>query len=230
MRYSAATLLLCVVLVGCGSEQDGSSVSGAATDHLLGRWASSDAYGVAILETQADLRCSLSIWSYEERTQLTSSRCLASPGDARAWSDEQKESAGWRFSEVYYLTVAMKEETHTLKAAVFVHPYESPVMTIQEEGDEIVGDFWTKLRNPRGMLAAGIGLSPELSAKQKACVIEGIEAEASDDVLDVLFEIYPDRFNFDWEAHWDAVAFAEYLESECGVEQGLVDLVDQQMY
>lgn len=232
MRGLIIAVLLGANLIGCDSlsSNNGTGQATQQSDLLAGRWASGDSGGVAMLSTGSDLRCELSVWNYVEESQITSDRCLASPGDSRLWANAQMESVGWRFQEVYYLTVEIKNEKHLLKAAIYKHPYEGSVMTISEDGEEFVGDFWTRVRSPRGMLAAGIGLSPELSKAQRACVIEGVEAEASDDVLDVIFEIYPDRFNFDWQAHWDALAFTEYLSEECGVDGSLVDMIDEGMY
>lgn len=188
---------------------------------IEGRWGAEARDGfVFILTTSADLKCSFGRWLDSEKDEYP---CLIKETEANgSLIGAGAKEYGWRQAETYDIALGPNAQS-VLQAYIYDHPTEGSILWLEEDGEDVFEDVWRKLPNPRMMMLSGIGIDPSLSKKQRQCIIEVIDNKVSDEVLDLIFDIYPDRFEDDWEVFAEAIGFGMYLDEVCLVDPKELD-------
>lgn len=188
---------------------------------IEGRWGAEAGDGfVFILTTSADLECSFDRWLDSDKDEYP---CAIKETDASdSLVAEGAKEYGWSQVEAYEISLGPDAQA-VLQAFIYDHPTEGSILWLEEDGEDVFEDVWRKLPNPRVMVRSGIGVDPNLSRRQRQCIIDVIDEKVSDDVLDLIFDIYPDRFEDDWDVFAEAIGFGMYLDEVCEVDPKELD-------
>lgn len=204
-----------LMLSGCGEV-----VSDDNRRLIEGRWGSEGYDAVGIIVTDENLTCNFRMWELGGDGQ-EDLPCSLEPIDRTDnLVAEDAGNEGWSLVEAYQVDI----EEVVVQAYIYDHPTEDSIMWMEEDGEDLFGDVWRKLPNPREMIKAGIGIAPSLSKEQRQCALEVIDEKVSDDLLDFIYDILPDRFEDDWDIKGDAFGFAVYLGAVCEIDLDELDM------
>ena len=216
--HSRLTCLMFSVI--CLTVIDSTLAAGAS---LSGRWSAGLNDSVGVLTIEDSGACNWQVW-----TDAEYAGGWACEVEEIVFDDKGKPDVtpifDWSLAQSVAVNLDRWKEGVRLEAFLYHHPTQDDVLWVEEPIDGVFAEVWHRLPDTREMLRAGLGVSPRLPQSQRACAVEVISNLTTDDMLDLMYGVLPERFENEGDVWEQSLDLEAELEKDCGIRAGAIQL------